>query len=138
MAVEVWSPFSFSVIKLSALFEMKINKRSICERNAMLCFNPGEQMIDVFWSVSDTGLEITGFKSKIFLKYKTERKINKKDYYTKKWFGLMFIFICLSFYSLLVYHILKMEAVSKYIVHNINLLIPNLKVIYNLSMHCSL
>ena len=42
MAVEVWSPLSFSVIKLNALIEMKINKRSMCERNAMLCFNPGE------------------------------------------------------------------------------------------------
>ena len=76
-------------------------------------------MIDVFWSVSDTGLKITGFKSKIVLKYETERKINKRGYYTKKWFGLMFIFIYLSFYSLLEYHILKMEAVSKSILFTI-------------------
>ena len=38
MAVEVWSPFSFSVIKLNALFEMKINKRSICEKKCDVMF----------------------------------------------------------------------------------------------------
>ena len=54
MAVEVWSPFSFSVIKLNALTEMKINKRSICE--SRLKCNVFTLVNDELWSVSDTGM----------------------------------------------------------------------------------
>ena len=54
MAVEVWSPFSFSVIKLNALTEMKINKRSICE--SQLKCNVFPLVNDGLWSVSDTGM----------------------------------------------------------------------------------